>query len=792
MKSVTIHFDKLYKNNLSNEYSQVTIPFAKGELPEQILPTLGIVSSDSASKPVPVQFLPVSRWADGSIRFLFIRFLADVPGNSRTDYVLKEALQAKTSLTVTETPYGYNVNTGVLQASVSSRCEHLFETITVGSRTYEAAQFEGPFVTVNQTPLPLVIDRWTVAEAGSVMVILEGFGHCGENRCNVRLFFTAGKPWVETAVRLFNDSLHDLIPDSWVFYLKRTPDSIVSADLPHIEKAVDSTGCGDLNKTEIETRYIHTTGTRDLAQIEADLNCPEGIRTFSGISNYRTRFTISGTAAPTAEEFHAEDHMKEANEHFAEVFFGTFMADVTDPDGGICATIFQAQQNYPKAICAERGGLAVHLIPEGDEKVVFSSGMAREQKFLLHFHDNSTTIEELDDRSLIYQMPMEPWVDPMVFAEAAVMPDIFTKQEQADAEAELGFMQMADGHGRAYGMMNWGDFPDPNYTAQGRGGGKLVWTNNEYDYPHGMFCMYARSGIRRFLDYAKVSAFHWMDVDICHWNPDPLINGGQWEHINGHNGGSADGNGPKGVLVCSHEWVEGLIDLWHFTGERRALESAVGIGENVLRLLETPMYQKAGEANARETGWALRTLMALYVETNDEHWLSKTDFILNQFRQWHELYGAWLSPYTDNTVIRVGFMISVAVGSLIRYYRVFPKEEIKTMILNAVDDLTESFMNPYGLFYYKELPSLQRNGNNTLLLEAMYIGYELTGDSKYLKYGLGTFHNKMDSMSGFKMSKRCVEDAVLTDGAPTKMFAQSFLPTVQYYNALIKSGLLKH
>mgnify|MGYP000736048214 FL=1 len=30
-----------------------------------------------------------------------------------------------------------------------------------------------------------------------------------------------------------------------------------------------------------------------------------------------------------------------------------------------------------------------------------------------------------------------------------------------------------------------------------------------------------------------------------------------------------------------------------------------------------------------------------------------------------------------------------------------------------------------GLFYYKELPSLARNGNNTLLLEALAIAYEL-------------------------------------------------------------------
>ena len=280
-----------------------------------------------------------------------------------------------------------------------------------------------------------------------------------------------------------------------------------------------------------------------------------------------------------------------------------------------------------------------------------------------------------------------------------------------------------------------------------------------------------------------------MDVDICHFSTDPLRVNGQWEHTKSHNGGSEDGNGPGGVMVCSHEWVEGLLDLWHFTGERRALESALGIGENVLRLLETPMYLKPGEASARETGWALRTLTALYLETGEDKWLAKSRFIIGQFREWNDRYGTWLAPYTDNTVIRVGFMISVAAGSLMRFYRVFPDPDLRDMILGAVDDLAENFMNPWGLFYYKELPSLMRNGNNTLLLEAMAIGYELTGDRRYLECGIKTFRLQASRKPGLNMIKRIAEDAVLVGTGPTKSFAQAFLPMVTYYNALLKEGM---
>ena len=89
-------------------------------------------------------------------------------------------------------------------------------------------------------------------------------------------------------------------------------------------------------------------------------------------------------------------------------------------------------------------------------------------------------------------------------------------------------------------------------------------------------------------------------------------------------------------MVCSHEWVEGLIDYYHFTGDERALTTAVGIGNNILNLLDTPMYAVPGEANARETGWALRALTALYVETGESKWIDKCEWIVDSFKKWEK------------------------------------------------------------------------------------------------------------------------------------------------------------
>jgi hypothetical protein len=273
-----------------------------------------------------------------------------------------------------------------------------------------------------------------------------------------------------------------------------------------------------------------------------------------------------------------------------------------------------------------------------------------------------------------------------------------------------------------------------------------------------------------------------MDVDICHYSSDPDRIGGQIEHCAGHV--------REGVMVPSHQWVEGLLDYYHLTGDERGLESALGIGENVLGLLKKPRYRNSGEATARETGWALRAFTALYGETGDDRWLRACRDIFEHFRGWQQEYGSWESEYTDNTLVRVGFMISVAVGSLMRYYRIDPSDELKELIMSAVDDVYENCLLPNGLFAYKNLPSLARGGLNPLLMEAMATGYELSGDKKYLEAGKTTFIRNIRNVSGGALGKKSVVgDAIIMKGDSLKGFAQGFYPLVYFMRCLSLAGM---
>ena len=790
-----LFFPKLYRYERLQEHCAVGMPFPQGAFRESM--RLKVLDD---GKELPVQSRVTSRYADGSIRYLFVRTMVDLPagrGKILDVSVVEDSAPVYAGLTVTEQDHSIEVHGGQdgLDFTVRDGSEHIVESLDDGRMVYDDGRFAGPFLKDADgnvwTPRFM---HWRVTERGPLAAVLRCNGSFMRGMTDAdaqeytqfeaRLTAYAHKPWVEVSFRLINATDGPMLVRSLSFALKS--DATTGFDDTPVRYAQrahgDSVGEGSIAAGKViqQEDVLETTGVRLLNRIEEQMKASP-VRCCVGSSNYKTNFTVSG-GSPVERVVDTASLMMEANEHFPEVLYGTFFTDRTEPRGGVCATVFQAQQNYPKAVRSDTSGIYVMLVPENVEQVVFESGMSREQRFLLHFHNAEAPMAELDNRSLIYQMPDRPYLKPEVYADAGVCPDIFVRPENISPDVEIALIQRCDAHSRSYGMLNFGDAPDPGYTGQGRGKGMLVWTNNEYDFPHACALLYMRTGERRFLDYLIASANHWMDVDVCHYSRDPMLLGGQWEHSRRHVLDSC--------MVCSHQWVEGLLDLYHLTGEERALETALGIGQNIRRLLETPAYQVHGESNARETGWALRTLTALYVETSDPVWLEKAEWIVQQFREWADEYGGWIATYTDNTLIHVPFMIAVAMGSLYRYYQVRPSEEIRTMLLSAADDLIENCMTPTGLFVYKELPSLSRLGNNTMVLEALTIAYRLSGNVRYLRLGMPGFRRDLKGSARIVGEKKVVEGYVLLENDPPKHFAQSFIPMSVFYKAASEEGLL--
>ena len=112
--------------------------------------------------------------------------------------------------------------------------------------------------------------------------------------------------------------------------------------------------------------------------------------------------------------------------------------------------------------------------------------------------------------------------------------------------------------------------------------------------------------------------------------------------------------------------------------------------------------------------------------------------------------------------------------------------------MRAVDDMLENCLLDNGLFYYKEIPSLKRLGNNHIILEALSIAYELSGDVKYLKAGVPTLKYIMSisAASGHMGGKKLMEGVVMNGTVGTKGFAQMMAPITCFYTHASETGIL--
>lgn len=738
---VELTFEKLSRFERIAEPCSAAIPFAQGVLRDPS----GILIRDS-ERLIPVQTQVTAKWPDGSIKWLFLDFQASLPGNAKKSFELvfdeTKAPGPEQTVQIRKNNNGLLIDTGELAVEINGPgATQVIGRAKQADFIFENGSFDGPFIGCQGVKWTVEIDQdgWKVIKQGPLVAVVQARGKhrnsMGEYLLDFEIEITAfaGKSWLQLDYRIINR--------------EKTP-----------ELQLDEIGFQFHNKWS------------DVSKINTAL----------ATSNYLSKIR-TGTGKEKLETLIDADYLLyDSNEQVPETNYGTFWADwQMDSSGGICITHFQAYQNFPKSLTVDQDGIYAGILPKGNN-LRFAQGVSKTHRLLLHFHKPEATPESVNVRSLQFQLPDRSTLDPKIYREAGVFENIYVTNKVN--KVEQAFLNLADSRVRAYGILNWGDAPDAGYTDQGRGNGGLVWTNNEYDFPHAAMLLYAKTSERRFLDYLLVSAQHLMDVDVCHYSQDPLRYQGQITHSDRHVTGE--------VSPC-HEWVQGLLDFYHVTGNIRALDIALGIGENVMRLLEQPRYHGEGGINARETGWALRSLVALYQETHNSKWLEPCEQIVNHYEIWKKQYGGWLAPYTDHTVIRVPFMIAIAVNSLIRYYRIRPEERIKAMIVDAVTDLIENCRLENGLFYYKELPSLRRIGLNPLILETLAHAYELTGEARFLEAGLPTFNIIIAGIPrSYPGPKQKVEDTVIQrGGVGPKMFAQAFPALAYFYHTVAEAGI---
>ena len=280
-----------------------------------------------------------------------------------------------------------------------------------------------------------------------------------------------------------------------------------------------------------------------------------------------------------------------------------------------------------------------------------------------------------------------------------------------------------------------------------------------------------------------VCARHWLDVDLCHYSPDPLLHGGLKLHTRYH---------VTGRVTPSHEWTEGLLDYYFLTGRAEGLEAAVSVAENVMRHMDRPEKKEAGATSVREGGWALRAMVGMWLGTGEERWREEANRIAELFVQWSEGYGALLAPYTSHSMPRVPFMISLTVSSLGRYLLIEDEARIETLIVEVMDDLIERCLGPDGIFYYKELPSLQRTAPTPHALEALTYAFRISGDQRYLEIAARQFAALVARGEGGRGGGKRIDrsGAVVQGTGGGRIFADKYQSILIFASEAAPRGLL--
>jgi hypothetical protein len=162
--------------------------------------------------------------------------------------------------------------------------------------------------------------------------------------------------------------------------------------------------------------------------------------------------------------------------------------------------------------------------------------------------------------------------------------------------------------------------------------GRHGWHNSEVDIPNHIMYHYLRSGDRRVFHFYESTIRHQMDIDTIHLNlpefesPDHQWESGEWTRGGQHRHSYDHYSGGPNI---GHTWCEGLVNYFFLTGDRRAYDVALEVGEYSLgapvgKVQSTfdkyALHQNPVHHFSRSPSNAYRNCLKCYEMTGDLRW----------------------------------------------------------------------------------------------------------------------------------------------------------------------------
>ena len=422
-------------------------------------------------------------------------------------------------------------------------------------------------------------------------------------------------------------------------------------------------------------------------------------------------------------------------------------------------------QNYPKAISASPEAFQCFLIPDRGKPFPVPRGMAKTHTFFLYFHQGKKEpIAPTDLAYMVQRWPM-PAAPPEYYESSGELWDYFSyfPKRYPRLEAAIREMFEPDRHdgpanvspGRAYGLKHYGDIvvrPE-NKEDFDPDAPDTYYLNNEYDTPHVLAMLFLRS--REITKWwgAEAHALHMMDIDTCHHtiplptllNNDPkILLHAQYRHCYQHVGGTQTPGGMPIEPLHSHVFAQGLLDYYHLTGDRQALDVATGYAQNLA--YKTNHYDKYKWGIGRESGWSLMVLGGVYMIRPDEEIRKAGDTMIEKIRSQQEPGGEMLhgyfhpKSYEDRTT-------TLCVRGLVKWHQATGDEKVKKLIVDLMQGYLKMAFGAEGTALAGSWPEHQKASTPSqgfADLESLAYAYELTGDRKFIEAGIPALSHAVD------------------------------------------------
>lgn len=308
----------------------------------------------------------------------------------------------------------------------------------------------------------------------------------------------------------------------------------------------------------------------------------------------------------------------------------------------LVTTFEHFRQLHPKSIHIDENVITYSIWPEWSIPLVLLQGVSKSHILFITGEPRELDVDQVDMKKFRWEYgyvePVDISFDPAWPAYCKVLDCDnslrFQPEKYPLLENMIEPVPAAGNPGRhtydrqpATGMFHFGDNVNAEATS---------CTNNEDDvnvfFPLQHFL---RTGQTYAWDYGKEAARHYMEVDFCEWSTDPRQKGGLIPHTGQHFIGN---------VYSSHQWSGGILAYYFLTGDERAKNVVINVAENHVWWIYNNTEMVC--CDGREAGVPLVNLANAYRLTRDARYIKAAKHICeNFFLKWIKRYGSFKYPY---------------------------------------------------------------------------------------------------------------------------------------------------